>query len=179
MPFKSHKLAEKGQHKKQQEEILTINLIRKIMSDKKNGIPIEGLQDEIDMASIFAKAKNLYKKALQNQEDTTLPPLHSLKEDVLQKEKEMKQTGAKLLVNLTKEAKTLDKVAIIFQHNANALTNSNKKEMLLKAVNIAQKKALEAHILVKNWEKVYNIKDAISHQEPNMDEFGPFFISDY
>ena len=131
------------------------------------------------MASIFAKARNLYKRALQNQEDTTLPPLHYLKEDVVQKEKEMKQVGAKLLINLTKEANTLDKVATIFQHNANASTNPKKKETLLKTVNVAQKKALEAHILVNNWEQLYNIKDAISQQEPNIDKFGPFFISDY
>jgi len=49
----------------------------------------------------------------------------------------------------------------------------------LKAVCVTQKKALEAHILVKNWEQVYNIKDAIYHQEPDIDEFAPFFISDY
>jgi len=179
MPFKSHNLAEKAQHKKQQQEILTINLAMKIMSDKKNGIPIEGFQDEIDMASIFAKARNLYKRALENQEDTTLPPLHYLKEDVVQKEKEMKQVGAKLLVNLTNEAKILDKVAIIFQNNANASQDTKDTEALLKAVCVTQKKALEAHILVNNWEQLYNIKDAISQQEPNIDKFGPFFISDY
>jgi len=66
MPFKSHNLAENSQHKKHQDEILTINLALKIMSNKRNGIAIEGFQDEMDMASIFAKARNLYKKALQN-----------------------------------------------------------------------------------------------------------------
>ena len=172
-------MALRKQHKKEQDEILTINMAKKIMSNKKNGIQVEGFHDEIDKASSFLKAKFLYETALNNKEMPTLTPLQELKADMLEKEKEMKQVGGKLLLNLKKEAKTLDKVMIIFDDNANASKNPKQADILKKAATVAEKMALQANILAKTWKKQYNVKDAILHEEPNFDDFGPFFISEF